>query len=75
MNHLDECKTNNNLSNLEWATVKENVNHGTCRERAAAGKMVPVRCVETGEVYKSVKAAGAAINVAPGYISRCLTGK
>jgi hypothetical protein len=29
INHIDEVKTHNWIGNLEWATAKENVNHGT----------------------------------------------
>jgi hypothetical protein len=35
-NHKDENTYNNVLSNLEWCTPKENVNHGTRNERANA---------------------------------------
>lgn len=29
VNHIDENKLNNDLSNLEWCTVRENAIHGT----------------------------------------------
>ena len=33
VNHIDEDKTNNHISNLEWCTQKENNIHGTRLER------------------------------------------
>ena len=75
VNHLDECKTNNHISNLAWATVKENNQYGTRSERAAKSKQKPVRCVETGEIFESIKAAAAAYNVHPSCISSCIAGK
>lgn len=38
VNHLDEDKLNNNVSNLEWCSVKDNRNYGTRNIRAAMSK-------------------------------------
>ena len=58
VNHMDEDKTNNELSNLEWCTREYNVNYGTFIERVS--KKVRAVNVETGEVvvFKSTQEAG-----------------
>ena len=39
INHKDEDKTNNNVSNLEWCTYEYNSNYGTGTKRATETKM------------------------------------
>lgn len=39
INHKDEDKTNNNVSNLEWCTYKYNSNYGTAVKRANETKL------------------------------------
>lgn len=39
INHKDEDKTNNNVTNLEWCDVKYNLNYGTARIRERDTKM------------------------------------
>lgn len=38
VNHIDENKSNNFVSNLEWATVEENINYGTHNERVSKSR-------------------------------------
>lgn len=42
VNHIDEDKTNNCVSNLEWITPKDNCNHGTRNERQGLGHSKPI---------------------------------
>lgn len=39
INHKDENKENNHISNLEWCTAKYNSNYGTCIERSRSKQM------------------------------------
>lgn len=71
VNHRDEDKSNNALSNLEFCDVRYNCNFGTRNQRLSKR----VICIETNEIFNSIKEAAKALDIVPSNISSCLTGK
>lgn len=57
INHIDEDRTNNAVTNLNYVTHRNNIAWGTCLQRGAENfhGARPVRCVETGVVYRSIR--------------------
>lgn len=51
INHIDENKENNAITNLEWCTAKHNMNHGTQIERARRKKFKPVNMYTIDNVF------------------------
>ena len=79
VNHIDENKTNNCASNLEWCTSSENNNHGTRTERSAKALSKPIgQYTLDGELVKtwsSVSEAQRQTGFSRGNISQAANGK
>ncbi|MDM8221998.1 HNH endonuclease, partial [Limosilactobacillus vaginalis] len=79
INHKDENKHNNYVSNLEYCTAKQNTNYGTRIKRIAQKhKKSVIQLTVKGEFVKrwpSVIEAGRMLGIAHSDISRCCKGK
>ena len=79
VNHIDENKTNNDLSNLEWCSVRENNIHGTRIKRAAEKHSKKVIQLDLNDnvlnIFESMTQAEQETGVDASSISKCCNGK
>ena len=79
VNHIDENKLNNDLSNLEWCTVRENLIHGTRTKRVAEKLSQKVIQLDLNDnilnVFKSMRQAERETGIDATSISACCNGK
>lgn len=83
INHKDENRSNNNSSNLQWVTWKENTNYCNCIKNSL-NKRKPilqkkygqkVKCIEKNIIFNSLKDAAKWCNGCWSVISACVRGK
>lgn len=74
INHKDENKHNNCLTNLEFCSAAYNVNYGTHIQRAAESHSRAIYCVELGLHYKSTTEAAKLLKISKGNICSVLKG-
>lgn len=81
VNHIDEDKMNNHVTNLEWCDRKYNANYGTAIQRCALKRInnpklsKQVLCVETGVVYPSTIEVERQLGFSQGNISYACNGR
>lgn len=75
VNHIDGDKSNNCLSNLEWCTRQQNVDHSYRNNFKGLSPKRRIKDLTTGIVYESIYSASKALNIPYDCISDVMRGK
>lgn len=63
VDHIDKDPSNNKVTNLRWATPKEQIHHSV--------RSTSVKCIEDDKIFPSYAEAGRYYHVGAQYISQC----
>lgn len=74
VDHIDGNKLNNRVENLQWISTSNNMRKA-CKGKGKLGTPIPVICVETGKVYRSLKEAANAHRIPSAIMSSLVKGE
>ena len=76
VDHIDSNKLNNNVTNLRWATQKENCSyHGKKIEHPRKIYQIDPKDDSIVATFNSLKEAGESLGISPSTVSKVLIGK
>lgn len=75
IHHKDSNRSNNSVENLEYVTRQETVRKSFSNGNRLPSRQIPIRVIETGNTYESIRACARELKCSQIDICRYLAGK